>query len=234
MNAAPRKKAAVDGGLESRDFEQRVKAIEALAAARDPRALELISEKLKDPDATVRWSAANALEALHDPRALPALQAAASDPSPLVANRARDAVRVLKPGGRQRTGALVHLATKDSTGLNIRGLESALVEEARRAMATQKSLTIAEDDDFTHTVKLVVQSVKESVQGQETLLEVTCTGTVVESPGNQLRFTTRVSAGITGGVPMTPALRAELVTDAVRSAAAALGEETAAYLVQPH
>lgn len=226
--AAPVKKKAAAPSLASPNFELRVQAIDAHVTSKDPAAVDRIIPMLKDRDATVRWAAANALDEIHDARALPALEEAAQDPSPLVANRARDAVRAMR--GKSQ-GRIVKLVARDASGAGVPGAEAALLDDARNAVMAQKGFSVGDDATATHLITVTMMPVKERVQGSETIVEVNFTSTVMELPGNQLRFATRVGAAVAGGVPLTAAQRNELVMDAVHSAAAALGEESAGYLL---
>ncbi len=221
--------------LKSPSFEARVAAIEALVAQREPGAVDAILPLLRDSDPTVRWTACDGLDKLGDARALPALQAASTDEAPWVSERARDAVRSLSRDTTRRPVGVVLVKTvaTDLSGGSVPGIAPEL-EKAAAFMISGPGLRVATGvEEPSYQLTVTVQSIKETASDRETQVEVTGTATVTEQPGNLLRFTTRVGAGLAIGAKLPPAKRNEMILDGVRAVGQRLGEEAMQWLRSP-
>jgi HEAT repeat protein len=71
-------------------------AAEALGRLEDPRAVDLLMERLEDPDWRVREKAAWALGRIGDPRAVPKLNRLMRDEREVVQDTAREAIQEIR------------------------------------------------------------------------------------------------------------------------------------------
>jgi hypothetical protein len=161
--------------------------------------------------------------------AVPDIRALAADEDELVQRRAAAALKVLVVplDGHQ---------SSDTSNSGLTGLEALLKRSTHEALGQVAfvELKALAPGEKGYAVPLVVQAVRDREDGTDHVVEVVTAATVTEIPANALRFSTRITAGAALGSPPSPAMRQELAEDAVRSAAAALAEEVAAWLNKPH
>ncbi len=237
--AAPQSRDRALRDLQSARFADRVSALEALSTVKEPAVVDAVVQVLADKDPTVRWAAVEALEKLGDTRAVPALQKAARDPAPLVAQRAQAAVAALSHTDNAAAGPpAVHVvgAAGDVPEANAHAplMQKNAAAALKARGGTGVRLLDRETEDPHYLMTVSVRSAVQRREGTQSVLEVTCTAVLMELPGHQLRFATRVGAALGTEGEMTATDRADLLRDAVDAASTALGEETADYLRQHH
>ena len=74
----------IDTFTNSKDRDERLRALYNIAASRDPSAIQYLTGALKDPDVDIRKTATYALGTIGDKKALPALLEAMKDKEPSV------------------------------------------------------------------------------------------------------------------------------------------------------
>lgn len=235
-SAPPPKLQKVYESLESSNFKIRVKAIQVLAKSGDEGAAAAIRLRLKDADATVRAAACDALARLDDEEALPQLRGLLSDTSPLVARQAEEAIGVLtkkKSAKKGKSGRVVVVFDPPQNRTKMAGVEKALEEGARAKLAKASRVALVEQaGNVGYVVMLTVQTVEEKQQGGGALMHVSGAATVLELPGRQLKFSTRVTAGVGKDGTLTDADRKELADESARAAGEALGDELGKWMTK--
>jgi len=233
--AAPsRKVQQAYRGLEHASFKVRVKSIGVLVKSRDQGAAAAIRGMLKDADPTVRAAACDAAARLKDTAAVEDVRALLTDTSPLVARRAEAAMKKLDRGPRGRkSGRVVFTLDEPANLTKTAGLELKLVEGARKKLGTMPRILLAERAGTTgYLVSLTVQRVEEKAQGPDALMNVAGAATVMELPGRQLKFATRVQAAAGKAAPLTDAERTELTDDGARACGEALADELGKWMAR--
>ncbi len=216
-------------GLHSTSLKARLLAITGVVKTRDAEAAALLAPLLTDPAPAVRVATLVALSTLGDPIALDAATLCVDDPDAAVRAQATTTVRALQ----KRVLDLELGEVRDVAGLAPAGqmprLQSAVDQSLRDALGSAVRMKRG-GVTAGLGVKVTLRSLRQVVDNESTLIEVTCDATVVEIPGQVLRLTASATAaaGIEG--KLTPALEAELAGDALQACAPVVAKDIADYV----